>query len=450
MRFAGMPDRGKDVVGMATKSKKSTARGATRKKLTTRRKTPVARKPVRSVPARPAPARINPQGGTPAAALALPAPDEQRKSRFAKAIPSVLLTTFTSILLVVFMIPFIYMVMTSLKTQAQATFENSPIWPVLPPKFLLPQETTGTFTVQINKAGTEVEETVNLAAFAGKNLDVFSVPMEDGTKKSLAMLKGYQKGSIFIDPADIAAGPVVWNGGSFKSLNRPWVFSPAWSNYVDMWNAINYPQVLWNTFYYTFTTTIGVLISCILVAFGFSRFRFPFRDILFMLLISIMFLPGTVTIIPQFLFFSQIGWVGTWLPLIVPAFFANPYDTFLLRQFFMTLPRELDESAMIDGATPLRVLWSVIIPQSYPVIVAVTVFHIVWSWNDYFGPLIYLSTKLDMQPISVALARFNSMYGQHPELIQAGALVTLIPPLILFIAAQRFFVQGIVITGVEK
>jgi multiple sugar transport system permease protein len=116
----------------------------------------------------------------------------------------------------------------------------------------------------------------------------------------------------------------------------------------------------------------------------------------------------------------------------------------------MTLPKELDESAMIDGATPLRVLWSVIIPQSYPVIVAVTVFHIVWAWNDYFSPLIYLSTKMNLQPVSVALARFNGMYGQRPELIQAGALLTLIPPLILFIAAQRFFVQGIVITGVEK
>jgi multiple sugar transport system permease protein len=266
----------------------------------------------------------------------------------------------------------------------------------------------------------------------------------------MALLKGFQKGAIFIDPKDVAAGPIAWNGGSFKSLQRPWVFSPAWGNYTEMWNAINYPQLLWNTFFYAFTTTIGVLISCILVAYGFSRFRFPFRDLLFMILISVMFLPGTVTVIPQFLFFTQIGWVGTWLPLIVPAFFANPYDTFLLRQFFMTLPRELDESAYIDGATPIRVLWSVIIPQSYPVIVAVTVFHIVWAWNDYFGPLIYLSTKMDMQPVSVALARFNGMFGQRPELIQAGALVTLIPPLILFIAAQRFFVQGIVITGVEK
>jgi multiple sugar transport system permease protein len=373
-----------------------------------------------------------------------------RKPRLRKTLPSALLTGFTAVLLAVFLIPFVYMVMTSLKTQAQFAFQNAPIWPVLPPTWEYPGGNTGTYTVTVNKAlTTPVEETVNLGDYVGRQLDIYTVPLEDGEKR-LALLKGFQKGSIFLDPQDAAAGPIVWNGGSFKSLQRPWVVAPAWSNYVNMWNSINYPQVLWNTFFYTLTTTVGVLISCVLVAYGFSRFRFPFRDLLFMLLISIMFLPGTVTIIPTFLFWSQIGLVGTWWPLIIPAFFANPYDTFLLRQFFMTLPRELDESAMIDGASPLRILWSVILPQSYPVIVAVTVFHIVWAWNDYFGPLIYLSTKLNMQPVSVALARFNSMYGQHPELIQAGALVTLIPPLILFIAAQRFFVQGIVITGVEK
>jgi multiple sugar transport system permease protein len=373
-----------------------------------------------------------------------------RSNRIAKALPSILVTALAALVLIVFLVPFLYMVLTSLKTQAQFTLQNAPIWPVAPPKFTAPADLSGTFTVTVNKVGVEVEETIDLAAYAAQPLQVYTVTFDDGSTKDLALLKGFQKGSVFIDPENLSAGPLAWNGGSYKSLQRPWVIAPAWGNFAEMWNAINYPQVLWNTFFYAFSTTVGVLLSCVLVAFGFSRFRFPFRDLLFMLLISIMFLPQTVTVIPTFLFFTQIGWVGTWLPLIVPAFFGNPYDTFLLRQFFMTLPKELDESAMIDGATPLRVLWSVIIPQSYPVIVAVTVFHIVWAWNDYFSPLIYLSTKMNLQPVSVALARFNGMYGQRPELIQAGALLTLIPPLILFIAAQRFFVQGIVITGVEK
>jgi multiple sugar transport system permease protein len=367
-----------------------------------------------------------------------------------KKINPVVLTSFATILLGLFLMPFLYMIFTSLKTNTQMTQAGSPIWPAKNPTYVYMGENTGTYTVKVSKSGTPVDQTINLGDYVDKPLDVYTVPLENGTTKNLALLKGFQKGSVFIDPENIAAGPIVWNGGFFKALPRPWVFSPTYSNYTEMWKEIDYPKVLWNTFLYAFVTTIGVLASCILVAFGFSRFRFPGRDFLFVILISILFLPGTVTIIPTFTFFKAIGWVGTWLPLMVPSFFANPYDTFLLRQYFMTLPRELDEAAMIDGAGPLTVLWKVIIPQSYPAIVAVTVFHIVYAWNDYFGPLIYLTTRRDLQPVSVALAFFNGMYGSRPELIQAGALVTLLFPLILFFIAQRFFVQGIVITGVEK
>ena len=160
--------------------------------------------------------------------------------------------------------------------------------------------------------------------------------------------------------------------------------------------------------------------------------------------------PGAVTRILTYTFFQKLGWVGTWLPLIIPHFFSNGFNVFLLRQYFMTLPRELDEAAMIDGASPFRILTSVFIPQSYPILIAIIVFHVVFAWNDYFTPLIYLSTSRDNWPISVALSTFNGLYGQKPQLIQAGALMALILPLILFAFAQRFFVQGIVITGVEK
>lgn len=373
------------------------------------------------------------------------------RRRTNEGLKTVLVTALAAVGLAMFLMPFLYMALTSLKTDAQITEQNAPIWPVQPPTYAYTGGNTNTYTLKVNKNGTLLDETINMNDFVGQSLGVYTVKLEDGTTKTLALLKGFQKGSIFIDPNNLAAGPIVWNGGFYRALQRPWIFSPTWKNYVDMWNAIQYPRVLLNTAMYAFTTTIGILVSCILVAYGFSRFRFPLRDFLFMILISILFLPGTVTIIPTFYFFTRIlNWGGTWLPLIVPSFFANPYDTFLLRQFFMTLPRELDESAMIDGASPFRILWSVIIPQSYPVIVAVTVFHVVWAWNDYFGPLIYLSTKMNAQPVSVALARFNGIYGTHPNMIQAGALLTLIIPLILFFAAQRFFIQGIVITGVEK
>jgi multiple sugar transport system permease protein len=340
---------------------------------------------------------------------------------FRKRLNIVTVTIFTLAILIIFLSPFAFMMLTSLKTQDQISIVGAPFYPAAPPKF----------------------------EYNGQKLYIFAVPFPDGTTKNLAMLKKGTQESTFIDPANPGAGEITWVG-SWRLLDRPWTLSPTWENYQEVWDSVNFPRLLWNTVYYAIMTEIGVLISCTLVAYGFARFRFPGRDLMFVILIATIFLPTFVTIIPTYAFFTKIGWVGTWLPLIVPAFFANAYDVFLLRQYFMTLPRELDEAAMIDGASPLRVLWSVIIPQSLPALMAVTVFHIVFAWNDYFGPLIYLSTNRANWPISVALSTFNGIYGQKPQLIQAGALMAIILPLILFAVAQRFFVQGIVVTGVEK
>ena len=349
--------------------------------------------------------------------------------RLRKGFNIAFVTALTIALLAIFLAPFLFMVFTSLKSRGQISQLGAPLWPAQPTTY----------------------------EYNGKALEVFRVPMarcagadpNDASIRELAIVKKGRQESLFVNPNNLAAGEFSCKV-SWRALDRPWQFSPTWQNYAEVWDAIDYPRLMWNTTFYAIMTEIGVLISCTLVAFGFSRFRFPGRDFLFVVLIATIFLPATVTIIPTYAFFQRIGWLGTWLPLIVPAFFANAYDVFLLRQYFMTLPRELDEAAMIDGASPLRVLWSVIIPQSYPVLMAVTVFHIVYAWNDYFGPLIYLSTARDKWPISVALSTFNGIYGQQPQLIQAGALMALIAPLLLFIVAQRFFVQGIVITGVEK
>jgi multiple sugar transport system permease protein len=382
-----------------------------------------------------------------------------RRSRRKKAWNSTFVTVFAAACLALFLTPFLYMIFTSLKTHSQMTAINAPIWPAANPSFVFEDQNTGTYTFQVPKGGKLTDLTINMNDYAGKTLDVYRITLADGTTKNMAVVAGFQQYSILMDPRNPSADPILWTGGYYKSQPRPWTFLPTWSNYSHVWNLESpgtkgtfklFPTAFWNTFFYAFSTTVGVLLSCVLVAFGFSRFRFPGRDFWFVVLISTIFLPGTVTVIPTFTFFYKIGWVGTWLPLIVPAFFANAYDTFLLRQFFMTLPRELDEAAMIDGASPFRVLWSVIIPQSYAAIVAVTIFHVVWAWNDYFGPLIYLSTRPESQPISVALARFNYMYGSDPQYIQAGALMTIAIPLLAFVLAQRFFVQGIVITGVEK
>jgi multiple sugar transport system permease protein len=142
--------------------------------------------------------------------------------------------------------------------------------------------------------------------------------------------------------------------------------------------------------------------------------------------------------------------VGTWLPLLAPAFFANAYDVFLIRQYLLTIPRDLDEAAAIDGAGPFRILRSVVLPQAWPVIVAVAIFTFVYSWNDFFGPLIYLTGHEDIQPLQVGLSHFNGIYHTKANLIQAGNMMTLIVPVILFAVFQRVFTRGIVITGVEK
>jgi multiple sugar transport system permease protein len=349
--------------------------------------------------------------------------------RFRTSSRVVFVTGLAAAALFIFLSPFAYMVFTSLKTQDQISEIGAPIWPAQPAQ--------------------EFE-------YNGEMLEVFAVPMNtcagsegDSSERTLAIVQKGPRQSTFVDPNNLDRGEFVCVV-SWRALERPWEFSPTWSNYTRAYSLINFPRLIANTTVYAIVTTIGVLFSCTLVAYGFSRFRFPGRDFLFVLLISTIFLPGFVTFIPTYTFWQKLGLVGTWFPLFIPSFFANAYDVFLLRQYFMTLPRELDEAAVVDGASPFRILWSVILPQSLPALLAVTVFHIVFAWNDYFGPLIYLSTNRDALPISVGLSFFNGIYGQQPQLIQAGSMMALIAPLILFILAQRFFVQGIVITGVEK
>ena len=307
--------------------------------------------------------------------------------------------------------------MTAVKTDEQVTALGAPLWPAKPRIF----------------------------SYQGKEYDVYKVPTEAGVKEWALFKKGRQE-SQFIDPANSDPEPITWQG-SWRTLDRDWEWAPAWSNFSEVWRLLDYPRLLFNTVALAVLSLIGTLSSCILVAYGFARFRIPGKGFLFILLISTIFLPGAVTLIPTYTVFVKLGWVGTWLPLIVPAFFANAYDVFLLRQFFLTIPREMDEAAMIDGACPFRTLISVILPQSWPALMAVGIFHFVYAWNDFFGPLIYLSTRPDLQPISVGLARFNGIYGNEPTLIAAGTLMTLIVPVVVFIFTQRFLMHGVVLTG---
>src|SRR5260221_3866688 len=340
------------------------------------------------------------------------------------------------VLLFLFLMPLGYMITTAFKPDAQGTDAYAPLWPA--------QTVTYTYT------GPELTD---LKVVTGQLLTLYDVPTSDGIKR-LAMLQKYRTDSIFMDPAHPDNPPYDWQG-RWQTLTPIYQFAPTLENAQAVSALVNFPLLFRNTIVIAVLSTIGTLISCMLVAYGLGRFPIPGKNILFILLISTIILPPQATIIPLFIIFSKIGWVGgagflPWLPLIVPAFFANAYDVFLLRQYFMTMPKELDEAAMIYGAGPLRILISVIIPQAIPAIIAVSLFHFFYSWNDYFNPLVYLLGRTDLNPLSVGIGNFFGTFGRYPGQSMSTAVIAIVLPAIIFFLAQRQFTQGIVITGVDK
>lgn len=301
--------------------------------------------------------------------------------------------------------------------------------------------------------------------YEGKDYEVYKVPFEDGTVRELALIKKSRQTSQFIDPANPEAGFIEWTG-NWRGLEQVSSVKFHLENYPLAWDMIQFPRLFANTLIVAIAGMIGTLLSSVCVAYAFARFPIPGKNILFIILIGTIILPGQVTLIPTYAFFSKIGWVNSrevcilgaciqnfptgWLPLIIPHFFSNAYNVFLLRQFFMTLPRELDEAALIDGATPFQVLTKVIIPMSWAAIISVGLFHFIFAWNDYFGPLIYTVGAREFQPISVGVQVFNFQYGARPELVQATSMMAMVLPLVIFFFAQKVFMRGIVITGVEK
>lgn len=333
---------------------------------------------------------------------------------------TVLLTGITLFILFVFLIPFGYGITTSLKSAEQVSNVGSPWWPA----------SEQTFT------------------YEGKEYEMYFVPTEDGIQE-WALVTPRREEAFFVDPQNPEAGLIQWEG-RWRTLERSWEFDAQWASYPEAWNTIDFLKLIRNTLFYAVLSTIGAVGSSALVAYGFVRFPIPRKGLLFIIVIATIILPPQVTLIPTYFIWNRIGLVGTWWPLIIPAFFANGYNIFLLRQFFMGIPRELDEAATIDGAGPMRIFTSIILPQSIPALTAVTLFHFFYSWNDFFLPLIYLAGNPDLFPISVGLTGFKQLYTAQTNLIQASALIAAAIPLVIFFFAQRVFMQGIVVTGVDK
>ncbi|MDH7515852.1 MAG: carbohydrate ABC transporter permease [Bacteroidota bacterium] len=226
-----------------------------------------------------------------------------------------------------------------------------------------------------------------------------------------------------------------------------WVpIPPRWETYARAVTVFPFGRSLLNTLAVAVPYTVGMVVSSALVAYGFARLRFPARDFLFSVCLATMMLPGQVTMIPLYMLFSRLGWVDTFLPLIIPGFFGSPFSIFLLRQFFLTIPTDCDEAALLDGAGRLRVFWSVVLPQAKPALVTVALFAFIGSWNDFFGPLIYLNSPeratltlglnmMKTQIVGAGTVEWNTL--------MAASLLVMLPNVILFFAAQKHFIRGI-------
>jgi multiple sugar transport system permease protein len=241
--------------------------------------------------------------------------------------------------------------------------------------------------------------------------------------------------------------------GTAFTLPIKWIpyvnYQPVWANYVEAHTFMKWTVVYGNTLKVAISAAIGDTLSALLVAYGFARFRAPFKNVLFTMMLATLMIPFAVRLVPEYLGFARLGLIDTLWPLVLPAFLGSPFYIFLLRQFFTTIPIAMDEAATIDGAGPIRVLFQILAPQLRPALIVVLISSFTFNWNDFLRPLIYLNSPGN-RTAAVALSFFNAMYGGTPfHLMMAAALAMLIPVLVLFFALQRYYIQGVVISGVK-
>ncbi len=315
---------------------------------------------------------------------------------------------------VAILIPFLFMISMALKDATQVRSDPLSFIPRTP------------LTAQVN----------------GESLPLYSVNI-NGTSQQMALLKNAPgKKGVFVDPANPQQTYTLLLADQ-KPLYKIEIHP---ENFREALTSQPFGKYFLNTMTITIFGGFGMLLSCTFVAYGFSRFRARWLNILFLLLLSTVMLPSQVRLIPIYVLFQKIGWINTLLPLIVPAFFANAYDVFMLRQFFMTIPFELDDQAKIDGANPIQTMFYVMLPQARPALIAVAIFHVLYAWNDFYEPLIFLHTQ-EHWTMAVGLQTFNALYAINTHLIMAASVVMIIPPIVLFFMAQKVFTQGVVFRG---
>jgi len=324
----------------------------------------------------------------------------------------------------VFLVPFAWLVVTSLKEDEDMS-RFPPVW--------VPRQ-----QVKVRLDGKEVG---------------LATALYEGQKVSVAVMKELETGERRLRVLE----PEALRGKEF-SLPRSQVtkikqFAPVWKNYPDALKFLP-PETksglvfLGNTLLLSALTIFGTLLSSSLVAFSFARLRWPGRDTLFVVLLATMMLPGAVTMMPIFLIFRWIGWIDSLRPLWVPAFFGSAFNIFLLRQFFLTIPNDLEDAAKIDGCSYFGIYWRIMLPLIKPALAAITIMTFMASWNNFMGPLIYVSSPTRM-PLAYALQLFQTAHGGEPGLLMAASTMMMLPVLALFFFTQRYFIQGVTLTGIK-
>ena len=327
---------------------------------------------------------------------------------------------FVWALLILYLLPVMSMIVTALMPTEQLGDSSAPLYPAR--------------IMQYN--------------YQGKDFQIYNVPTNKGMRQ-LALIEPGALSSLFVDPKASTSEPIEWKG-DWQSLTGVYEFHPTWDNFTIMAESLPFSKMLRNTFFLTMVGEIAVLVSSILVAYGFARFKIPGGNLLFYLMIATILIPEKITFIPTFyVYVAVLKWSGTVLPVLLHLFFGNAVYIFLLRQNFKSLPIDLEEAAMLDGAGPLRRLLYVILPQSWPVVITVSLLHFFYTWNETRLASIYLGTNPDLMPISFGVQNYQSLIPID-NIIQASTVVMLMVPVIVLFLAQKYFMQGLVITGAER
>lgn len=350
----------------------------------------------------------------------------------------------------IFLIPFAWLISASLKTDEEQA--------VFPPVWIPTQQVTSDkiMNAEGKPAGISMWK-------VPKGTDLY-ISWPPNTPIQVVEVEELPSGDVRVTPggpgsASVGNLPLVRVGGTLRpgyiakreDLTKIRHTSPRWENYSEALQYLpaetNYGLVfLGNTLFLTIMSVLGTLISSSLVAYSFARLRWPGKNLLFIVLLATMMIPGAVTMMPQFLIFRSLGWVDTLKPLWVPSFFGSAFNIFLLRQFFLSIPNELEDAAKIDGCGPFATYWRVMMPQVKPALAAISIMGVLGAWNNFQGPLIYLSSPEKM-PLAYALQLYQQQHGGEPGLLMAASTLVVLPIIVLFFFTQRYFIEGVSLTG---